>query len=748
MSTNTTNLPTDPLFNKQWYLLNTGQTKGIPGKDLNVVDVWADYDGTGVLVGIIDDSVQYVHPDLAPNYNTDLDIDVDELDNDPAPGNPDDEHGTSVAGIIAAKANNGIGGVGVAPGATIAGIRMAFGPGFGPTDQDIDALLEIRRFDVVNNSWGYNFSFYDNFTDLAFQQHRIALQDAVQLGREGLGSVIVFAAGNSRELNDSSNYHNLSNSRFTISVAALTHKGKYTYYSSPGADILVSAFGGDTSKDGIVTTDRLGLPGYNLSPNVSDASDYTDQFGGTSAATPMVSGVVALMLQANPDLGYRDVQEILAYTARKTDGQDSNWLINGATNWNGGGLHSNINYGFGMVDARAAVRLAEVWTEQSTYANEKVVRKTAPAFFEEIPDGTGSLKQTLDIASGLNISRVELDIDLSHLSLSDLTITLKSPNGTRSVLMQEGAGISAASQLSELRFTFSSAQFWGETGVGTWTLKIRDRTTGNIGTLNSWSMRIYGDAITTDNVYIYTDEYSKLKGQPARRLIKDLEGTDVLNAAAVTTATILDLTPGARSTLAGRKLKVAKNTLIEAAFTGDGDDQITGNDADNTLYSGRGDDRINGGSGNDQLTGGKGNDILNGGEGNDDLNGGASDDTLTGGAGSDRFLFGLNAPFNSSIGIDTITDFVADADAIVLEKATFADLSSQAGTGFSKADEFVTVATNNDVETSSGLIVYSLATGDLFYNPNGSTSGLGSGAKFATLSGAPALSVANFIIQV
>ncbi|KAE9412555.1 hypothetical protein Angca_005488, partial [Angiostrongylus cantonensis] len=82
---------------------------------------------------------------------------------------------------------------------------------------------------------------------------------------------------------------------------------------------------------------------------------------GTSFATPIVSGVIALMLQANPNLGARDIQNILALTAKRVDPNGSNWTTNGATNWNGGGMHASEDYGFGEIDARAAVRLAETW---------------------------------------------------------------------------------------------------------------------------------------------------------------------------------------------------------------------------------------------------------------------------------------------------------------------------------------------------------------------------------------------------
>lgn len=142
-------LPSDPLFPQQWYLLNTGQTGGTPGIDLNVTGVWQDYTGAGINIGILDDGVQYSHPDLDDNYNTDTDIDVDEADND-ADSGANDFHGTAVAGIIAAEANNQIDGTGIAYNATINAVRMGFPPVFGPLNQEADALETMANFDVVN----------------------------------------------------------------------------------------------------------------------------------------------------------------------------------------------------------------------------------------------------------------------------------------------------------------------------------------------------------------------------------------------------------------------------------------------------------------------------------------------------------------------------------------------------------------------------------------------------------------------
>jgi Ca2+-binding RTX toxin-like protein len=165
----------------------------------------------------------------------------------------------------------------------------------------------------------------------------------------------------------------------------------------------------------------------------------------------------------------------------------------------------------------------------------------------------------------------------------------------------------------------------------------------------------------------------------------------------------------------------------------------SGNTLNNTLTGNTANNQLNGGAGSDTLVGSTGNDLLAGGFGND---------SLTGGAGSDRFIYDTNAVFTSSaVGIDQITDFMPGTDKIILDKTTFTTLGSVVGSGFSLASEFAAVGSDAAAATADALIVYSSDTDNLFYNQNGVTSGLGSGAQFATLSGISALSGDDFVLQ-
>ncbi|HAG83105.1 MAG TPA: hypothetical protein DCL61_18565 [Cyanobacteria bacterium UBA12227] len=161
---------------------------------------------------------------------------------------------------------------------------------------------------------------------------------------------------------------------------------------------------------------------------------------------------------------------------------------------------------------------------------------------------------------------------------------------------------------------------------------------------------------------------------------------------------------------------------------------------------------IKGTSKNDNITTWSGDDSINGGAGNDRINGRGGDDTVTGGSGVDRFIYNTGSSFTTNdVGVDTITDFVRGTDRIVLDKTTFTTLTSVAGGGLNSSDFAVINASDDGELVAGGLadrIVFNQATGDLFYNQNGTTAGLGSGGMFANLSGVTTLSGSNFLVQV
>ncbi len=647
-------VPSDPLYGQQWHL------NGAYG--INVAAVWNDYAGRGIKVGIVDDGFSYTHRDFDGNYRTDLDYDARNKDNDAYSSSPGDKHGTTVAGTIGAEWGNGYGGVGVAWGSNLVGFRMGYGSA-GSTSQILDDFQRQGSVDISNNSWGYSGFFTDNFGTAAFAPIGQAMADAAHFGRGGLGTTFVFAAGNDRATGQNVNYHDFQNSAYAIAVAATDSNGNIASFSTPGDALLIAAPG-----VGIVTTDRQGSAGYVSGDFVS--------VSGTSFAAPIVSGVVALMLEANHNLGYRDIQEILAYSASKPPGFFANDQTNHATNWNGGGLTVSHDYGFGLVDAHAAVRLAETWTQQSTFSNiaTQLSYIDDPTPNLAIPDGTGaSLSRSIAVTDShdahIVIDRVEISLDITHPWIGDLIVTLSHNDQTMSTLISR-PGVSASSTYGSsqdnIKFVTDSVQFWGEEAGGTWTLKVTDAAGGDVGTLNSWSLNFIGDPASANDTYIYTDWFSSVAGEPGRATLNDTDGGyDTFNAAAISTDVTLNLA-GGPSMADGVPFTVVDNT-IERAFLGDGNDTVTGNALDNALFGGRGNDTLDGAGGNDILTGGAGS------------------DTLTGGTGSDTFDF--NALTEAG---DTIKDFGAG------DKVDIHDLMVAAGPSATWSQQVVN-ANNNGV---------------------------------------------------
>ncbi|MBO1048754.1 MAG: hypothetical protein HEQ10_13885 [Dolichospermum sp. DEX182a] len=148
------------------------------------------------------------------------------------------------------------------------------------------------------------------------------------------------------------------------------------------------------------------------------------------------------------------------------------------------------------------------------------------------------------------------------------------------------------------------------------------------------------------------------------------------------------------------------------------------------------------------LTGGLGNDDLRGGDGADSLTGGAGNDILTGDAGIDQFIYRSDRAYSiSDIGSDILFDFTTGTDKVVLSKTTFNALQSLVGNGFSQSSDFAVVGNDSLVNTQAAFIVYSGGSGNLFYNQNGITAGLGTGAAFANLSTMPTtLTAADFTV--
>ncbi|WP_379709425.1 S8 family serine peptidase [Haloferula chungangensis] len=473
--------PDDALFSKQWYLARSGSA--VSGSDTNIADLWEFPDGpglrgAGVRIAIVDDGIETTHPDLMPNIDAEHGKDWNGDDADPS-AEAGDYHGTACAGVAAARGGNGIGICGAAPEASIVGLRLIAGP---TTDlQEAQAMAWKKDIiDIKSNSWGPD----DSGSNLEGPGSltRAALESATANGRDGRGSIIVWAAGNGGEFGDNSNYDGYANSIHTIAVGASDSLGQPAPYSERGANVLISApSSGSSSALGVTTTDRIGAQG--LGPG-----DYTDDFEGTSSATALVSGVVALMLEQNPELGWRDVQEILMRSAVQLRPNDPEWIVNGAGFW----FHPRL--GAGKIDAVAAVEMSEAWVNLTEPSS---AREGVSNLGVTIPEGASSgVSQTFTMPS-IRCEHVTVKVNISHSSRGNLKIEVISPQGTVSQLSEVHTDLNN----NYSNWTFSSVRHWGEDAGGTWMIRVADRSSvGNTtgGTLNSVDLTIHGSAFESN----------------------------------------------------------------------------------------------------------------------------------------------------------------------------------------------------------------------------------------------------------
>ncbi len=481
-------LPNDTLINDQWYLKVSGRARN--GTDINVEDAWnyadtaptAGVRGRNINIGIIDSGIQTAHPDFAGNINTVIDRDFVGFDNDPNPplgiDGSDENHATAVAGVAAARGNNNLGVSGVAPLAGIVGERLITGS-FTTDQQNGDALAwRTEEIQIKNNSWGYGGSLYQ--TDPLLTS---ALRNSSLNGRGGKGTIFAFSAGNSGDEEDSANYSELTSSIYTIAVGATDSLSRRAFYSEPGANLVITApSNGFNGSLGISTADRTGSDGYNAATGTG--GNYANDFSGTSSSCPVVSGAIALLLEKNPNLGWRDVQAILIRSAKKFNPDEPGWKTNAA------GLHFNNDYGAGLIDVTAAVNLAATWTNLGTQTSEVSSRLNLNL---SIPNNSsaGRVVQFGLPTSNLVTEHVTIKVSIAHTARGDMEISLTSPSGTVSQL----AAVRGDTNDDYDDYTFSTVQNWGENSSGNWTLKIADRRSGantTGGTLRGAELTVFG----------------------------------------------------------------------------------------------------------------------------------------------------------------------------------------------------------------------------------------------------------------
>ena len=490
----------EPLFAKQWHLKNVGQSGGTPGADIKVEGAWQFTEGRPeVVVAIIDDGIDMQHPDLSGDGKIVAPIDVRSGRADSSPIAEYNNHGTAVAGVAVAS-RQGSGVTGVAPGCRLMPIRLDGGP-----------ILEARAIAhaaqngawVINCSWGPTDGEWWNPDDPRHEEYsplpdnvRQAIDYATTQGRGGKGCVLVWAAGNGNESVSNDGYASYDK---VIAVSASSHEDKKAAYSDFGPEVSVAApsnhFVPGKAVGGIWTTDRMGGAGYNNGdPMKGDSAGlYANDFGGTSSAAPVVAGIAALMLSANPTLTAAEVKRILEDTSEQIDPYGGKWVT-----WSDGRKHSPF-YGYGRVNAEKAVaeamRRPGALTEQAEAGSaEAAPTHLAIAASErviEIPDAPApAIVSTVAVQNPGKVVDLAVSVKIQHSWVGDLILSVLAPDGTQ-VMLQERKGGSAKTIDKTYDFSNTPAlrDFLDKPLQGNWGLQVQDAATGDVGRIVSWKLR-------------------------------------------------------------------------------------------------------------------------------------------------------------------------------------------------------------------------------------------------------------------
>jgi kexin len=483
----------DPFYKNQWHLKARGtvvnNTAGVAtqqGNDLGLDNVYKKYmgynGGNPIIVSVVDNGTDADHEDLIDNMDLTRSRNAATRTNgDPSPTDTQ-IHGTMVAGIIGARGFNAKGVRGVAPFVKIAGNNWLSYQTYDELERAWVTGNGANEIAISNNSWG---SEYDN--DLLMEE---LLRVGATTLRDGKGRIYVKAAGNSRYARGNSNLSNNANNSYIITVAALKHDNTHASYSSFGSNILISGYSGDyyNTAPTIGTTTRAGdtqLPTW----SDDSAHNYTYAMNGTSAAAPTVSGAIALILEACPNLTYRDVKYILAKTATRVDSSNSTWVKNAADLW-----HS-IDYGYGLINADAAIALCQ----DAAYTNLGVEQSTANtvSFNTPIPDTNQAVAFTVPLSATFDIEWIGVYVDISsHTWQGDLEITLTSPSGTTTQLVQGNNVLKNEGSDSDGFYNgngrLGSSAFIDESVNGDWVVHIKDTLDDDSGTLETIKIEAKG----------------------------------------------------------------------------------------------------------------------------------------------------------------------------------------------------------------------------------------------------------------
>ncbi len=431
----------DPLISNQWYL-----------DDLNITEVHKDYNGSsanGSIIQIVDTGIEHNHEDIIVNLDLSKSYNAETVTSLNCAPDSGESHGTQCAGIASARGYNNKGIRGINPLGKVVGFKFKTDSSgnFSYNQAELEKAWTTgdgaNDITVSSNSWG---SCFDNG-----QTEEDILAIGASILRDGKGRIYVMAGGNDREDSGncpkgSANLTYTSNSQYMITVAALNKNNTFASYSSQGSNILISAYGVDVYS--------------------TDLSNSYSTFGGTSAATPMVAGGIGLILEACPNLTYRDVKYILAKTATHIDSGNSTWVTNNA------GLKHSIDYGYGRLNVSGAITMCK-----SGYTNlgaKFTINDEITGSWVVPNDNSTGITKTINVTENKTVEWVGVTFMGTFDNLGEFEFYLTSPSGTITKLLHNDNGAGDLN-INNSTFRLSSTAFIDENSIGDWSIKIADR---------------------------------------------------------------------------------------------------------------------------------------------------------------------------------------------------------------------------------------------------------------------------------
>ena len=452
----------DKYFPKQWYLYDDYN---------NVTGAWRQgVTGRGIVVTILDDGLERTHPDIQANYEARASVDLNDNDDDPMPRydiTNENKHGTRCAGEVASVADNEVCGVGAAYHSRIGGVRML--------DGDVTDAIEAKALglnqdfiDIYSASWGPDDDgrTVDGPGSLTVQSFTSGITD----GRDGRGSIFVWASGNGGVSFDNCNCDGYTNSIWTLSIGSTSENGNKPWYAEECSSTLAVTYSSGSGKERqILSTDLH--------------SKCTERHTGTSAAAPLAAGIFALVLQANPLLTWRDLQHLVVKTSKPRNLKEAEWATNGV------GYNVSHKFGFGVIDAGGLVELAQLWNnvpdpeicEGEKQSKEKSIEHGREEKFRFTSDGCDGRIMFLE--------HVQSVITIQAEKRGDISLKLKSPSGTVTTLLTARKYDRSTKGFN--KWPFLNVHTWGENPAGIWELIVKNNGLDRMK-LISWELVMHG----------------------------------------------------------------------------------------------------------------------------------------------------------------------------------------------------------------------------------------------------------------